>query len=43
MTRLLKSAGFNAVDVFGCPLGAFSRDNPLTTGDFEMPVIAEKR
>jgi SAM-dependent methyltransferase len=43
MTWLLKSAGFNRVDIFGCPLGAFSRDNPLTTGDFEMLVVAEKR
>jgi SAM-dependent methyltransferase len=43
MTWLLKSAGFNTVDIFGCPLGAFSRDNPLTTGDFEMLVVAEKR
>jgi 2-polyprenyl-3-methyl-5-hydroxy-6-metoxy-1,4-benzoquinol methylase len=43
MTWLLKSAGFKTVDIFGCPLGAFSRDNPLTAGDFEMLVVAEKR
>jgi SAM-dependent methyltransferase len=43
MTWLLKSAGFSTVDIFGCPLGAFSRGNPLTTDDFEMLVVAEKK
>lgn len=42
MTWLLKSVGFNKVDIFGCPLGAFRRDVPLTTEDFEMLVVAEK-
>jgi hypothetical protein len=43
MTWLLKSAGFKTVDIFGCLLGAFSRGKPLTTGDLEMLVVAEKR
>ncbi len=43
MTWLLKSAGFGTVDIFGCPLGAFSRGNPLTTDDFEMLIVAEKK
>ncbi len=38
----LKSLGFKKVDILGCPLGGFSRQNPLTTDDFEMLVIAEK-
>jgi SAM-dependent methyltransferase len=42
MTWLLKSLGFQQVDIFGAKLGAFSRKNRLTTGDFEMLVIAEK-
>ena len=32
----------NAVDIFGAKLGAFSRDDRLTTEDFEMLVVAEK-
>jgi 2-polyprenyl-3-methyl-5-hydroxy-6-metoxy-1,4-benzoquinol methylase len=39
---LLKSAGFSRSEIFGCKLGAFSRDDKLTTEDFEMLVIAEK-
>lgn len=42
ITWLLKSLGFKTVDIFGAQLGAFSRDNKLTTEDFEMLVIAEK-
>ena len=42
ITWLMKSAGFRGVDIFGCPIGAFSRGNPLTTDDFEMLVVAEK-
>lgn len=40
---LLKSLGFNNVEIFGARLGAFSRANKLTTEDFEMLVIAEKK
>ena len=39
---MLKSLGFTRIDIYGAKLGAFSRDNPLTTEDFEMLVIAEK-
>ena len=42
ITWLLKSLGFTKVDIYGAKLGAFSRDNKLTTDDFEMLVIAEK-
>jgi len=40
ITWLLKSLGFNKVDIFGARLGAYSRDSKLTTEDFEMLVIA---
>jgi len=39
---LLKSLGYSRSDIFGAKLGAFSRNNKLTTEDFEMLVIAEK-
>ncbi len=42
MTWLLKSAGFATVDIFGCRLGAFSREDKLTPEDFEMLIVAEK-
>jgi 2-polyprenyl-3-methyl-5-hydroxy-6-metoxy-1,4-benzoquinol methylase len=42
ITWLLKSLGFSRSDIFGCRQGAFSRDDKLTTEDFEMLVIAEK-
>ncbi len=42
ITWMLKSLGFQKIDIYGAKLGAFSRDNPLTTEDFEMLVIAEK-
>ncbi|MBI4813820.1 MAG: methyltransferase domain-containing protein [Methanobacterium sp.] len=41
ITWLLKSLGFNEIDIYGCKLGEFSRDNPLTTEDFEILVITE--
>lgn len=41
MTWLLKSLGFKKVDIYGCKLGAFSRDDKLTTEDYEMLIIAE--
>jgi 2-polyprenyl-3-methyl-5-hydroxy-6-metoxy-1,4-benzoquinol methylase len=41
MTWLLKSLGFEKVDIYGCKLGAFSRDDKLTTEDYQMLVIAE--
>ena len=39
---LLRSAGFVKSEIFGARLGAFSRNDLLTTEDFEMLVIAEK-
>ena len=42
ITWLLKTLGYKTADIFGAKLGAFSRDDKLTTEDFEMLVIAEK-
>ena len=42
ITWLLKSLGFKTVEIFGARLGAFSRDDSLTTEDYEMLVIAQK-
>lgn len=39
ITWLLKSLGFKKIDIYGCRLGKFSRNNKLTTDDFEMLVI----
>jgi 2-polyprenyl-3-methyl-5-hydroxy-6-metoxy-1,4-benzoquinol methylase len=39
---MLKSLGFIRIDIFGAKLGAFSRDDKLTTEDFEMLIITEK-
>jgi len=39
---LLKSLGFTQIDIFGAKLGAFSRNDNLTTNDFEMLVIANR-
>ena len=39
---LLKSLGYIKIDIFGSRLGAFSRNDKLTTEDFEMLIIAEK-
>ena len=43
ITWLLKTLNFKTVDIFGAKLGAFSRNDKLTTEDFEMLVIAEKQ
>ncbi len=42
ITWLLKSLGFKKIDIYGAKHGAFSRNDKLTTEDFEMLVIAEK-
>lgn len=42
ITWLLKTLGFKKIDIFGAKLGAFSRNDKLTTEDFEMLVISEK-
>ncbi|KAF0238884.1 MAG: methyltransferase family [Prolixibacteraceae bacterium] len=42
ITWLLKTLGFSKIDIYGAKLGAFSRNDKLSTEDFEMLVIAEK-
>ncbi len=42
ITWLLKSLDYKTIDIFGAKLGSFSRNDKLTTEDFEMLVIAEK-
>ena len=42
ITWLLTTLNFSVIDILGAKLGAFSRQDPLTTEDFEMLVIAEK-
>ena len=42
LTWLLKTLGYEQIEIFGAKLGAFSRNDTLTTEDFEMLVIAEK-
>ena len=42
ITWLLKTLKFKTIDICGSKLGAFSRNDKLTTDDFEMLVIAEK-
>lgn len=42
ITWLLKSLEFSTIDIYGAKLGAFNRNDKLTTEDFEMLVIAEK-
>lgn len=40
ITWLLKSLGYQQIEIFGAKLGAFSRQDKLTTEDFEMLVVA---
>jgi 2-polyprenyl-3-methyl-5-hydroxy-6-metoxy-1,4-benzoquinol methylase len=42
ITWLLTSLNFKTSDIYGAKIGAYSRDDKLTTEDFEMLVIAEK-
>jgi 2-polyprenyl-3-methyl-5-hydroxy-6-metoxy-1,4-benzoquinol methylase len=42
ITWLLSSAGFKDTAIYGARLGAFSRNERLTTKDFEMLVITRK-
>ena len=41
ITWLLKSLNFSKIDIWGCKTGNFSREEGLTTEDYEMLVIAE--
>ncbi len=42
ITWLLKSLNFISIDIYGAKLGAFSRNDKLTTEDYEMLIIAER-
>ncbi|MCR3923233.1 MAG: hypothetical protein NUK65_12090 [Firmicutes bacterium] len=39
---LLKSLGFKKIHILGAKLGAYSRNDKLTTEDFKTLVVAEK-
>jgi 2-polyprenyl-3-methyl-5-hydroxy-6-metoxy-1,4-benzoquinol methylase len=41
ITWLLKSLNFSKIDILGCKIGNYSRNDVLTTEDFEMLVVAE--
>ena len=43
ITWLLRTLNFRTVDIYGAKLGAFSRNDKLSTEDFEMLVIAERQ
>ncbi|MBU1705981.1 MAG: class I SAM-dependent methyltransferase [Bacteroidota bacterium] len=43
ITWMLKTLNFRTIDIFGAKQGGFSRDDKLTTEDFEMLVIAKKQ
>jgi 2-polyprenyl-3-methyl-5-hydroxy-6-metoxy-1,4-benzoquinol methylase len=42
MSWLLKTVGFKKIEIFGGETGAFERNRPLSTDDFEMLVVAVK-
>jgi 2-polyprenyl-3-methyl-5-hydroxy-6-metoxy-1,4-benzoquinol methylase len=42
ITWLLKTLGFTRIEIFGARIGAYSREDKLTTEDFEMLVIASR-
>lgn len=42
ITWLMTTLKFKTIDIFGAKLGAFNRNDKLTTEDFEMLVIAVK-
>lgn len=42
ITWQIKSLGFKKVEIYGAKLGAFSRDDVLSTEDYEMLIVAEK-
>jgi len=42
ITWLLKSVNFKKIDIYGAKLGAFSRNDKLSTDDYEMLIIAQK-
>lgn len=42
ITWLLKTLGYKKIDILGSKLGAYSRNNKLTTENFEMLVVCVK-
>jgi len=42
ITWLLKTLEYRKIDIYGAKLGNYSRNDKLTTDDFEMLVVAEK-
>ena len=42
ITWLLKSLNFKVIDIYGCGIGDFNRNNPLISDNLEMLVIAQK-
>jgi len=42
ITWLLRSLAFRTINIYGCEIGKWSRDVPLTTDHFEMLVVAER-
>ena len=42
ITWLLKSLNYRNINIYGAKLGAFSRNDKLTTDDYEMLVVANK-
>lgn len=42
ITWLLKTLGFNKIEIYGARLGAFSRNDSLKTNAYEMLVIAQR-
>ncbi|MGC9344726.1 MAG: class I SAM-dependent methyltransferase, partial [Bacteroidales bacterium] len=42
ITWLLKSLDYKKIEIFGAKFGAYSREDKLTTEDFEMLVVAER-
>ncbi len=43
ITWLLKTLGYKTINIFGAKLGAYSRNDKLTTEDFEMLVVADRQ
>ncbi|MGB9978806.1 class I SAM-dependent methyltransferase [Methanobacterium sp.] len=41
ITWLLKALKFSKIDILGCKIGNYSRNDVLTTEDYEMLVVAE--
>lgn len=42
ITWLLKTLGFESIEIFGAKIGAYSREDRLTSEDYEMLVIAKR-